>query len=334
MLPGRLCARLSRVAGVLLVILTVMAPAPARASKQTRCDNQIWFCGMDSMATIGPGTALPGEAPSLAHAGLIWLGPGGAINELLRSRPGGEDSLAISYAFEGQSRLLVNTNALGQFDAPFAGGTGDRVRYAGSNGEIALEVSYYLPDLHPTAGVVFVTARVTNLTTGLLENVALGRGFNPHFQTDATTFNDALTMTRPLGSAVIAELPAPATTAVSAASSPTGVALLVGSLDPAAIASVEGNLLLDPADVLGSPRDPAGAIEDTALNVAQAFGNLAPGQSASLRLVLVAGTSPQEVLDVYRSIPEPSAGVLVVLAIPALAMAIGRLPARTRRNGI
>ncbi len=316
----------------LLAVLAACAgnlgnPTSARASSQTRCDDTIWLCGSASTSLLGPGTAAAGENPALSNVGLIWLRSGGLLTEMLRGRPTGEDALGISYQIGDQTQSLANTRLAADLETSFAGGEGNQVRYLGSNGQLQLNVKYLLPVVAADTGVVLITTRVTNISDVPISNLRISRSLNPHFQVDATNFSDALGMARLGAGAVAASLPVVAT--ASAGSAVDGATLLLGSLDPGVISSVEGDLVTDPLDILLSPRDPAGAVEDTSLAMARDFGTLLPGESATLNLVLVAASDPVRAMQVLEQVPVPAT---VWLALEGAAMLSGLRLVRKRRR--
>ncbi len=119
-----------------------------------------------------------------------------------------------------------------------------------------------------------VTTSVTNNTGATLNNVALLENQDPDPGGDVITANDVLDG----GDLVIA------------GSSFNGV-LGLGSLDPRAVVSVEGNLVTDPFAVLNSPQDPNGQTADLSVNLAFDLGALLPGARREASFVMAMGPS-------------------------------------------
>lgn len=310
-----------------LIILTLLAPlARSVGARNVVCDSRVWLCGVEGSATIGGGSTLPGMVPAIDDSGLAWMGPGAELTDLLHARPGGEDALAISYALAGVTKTLVNTKMSVQLSADLVTAGGNYLHFSGANDEVQLDVEYLLPDFDPDAGVVLITMRLTNVSTAPLADVRLSRSLNPNIQVGASVPDDFQAMTRPQSDAVIAAL-APIVSA-GEGGAPLGAALLMGSLDVGGVSSVEGDLIVDPFDVLASPRDPSGAVEDTSLAVARDFGLLSPGETATFRIALVTASTPDHALAVFRAVPEPTTWTLALTAA-----ALG-LSCRARRASI
>lgn len=67
-------------------------------------------------------------------------------------------------------------------------------------------------------------------------------------------------------------------------------------------AALDGLLTVDPDDVLTTPVDPAGAVADTALNVAFNLGTIAAGGSASCTFAILFGNGQAKVESLYDSL--------------------------------
>ena len=291
---------LNRKAGRCILVLSSVAwlvgsAEIARASREVRCDDQIWICGMTNTATIGGGTELPGQSPTIESSGIVWVSPDGILNELIKTRPDGEDAIAVSYSIAGELKQLANTNAGPDLLTDYVSGIDNTVTYAGSNDDLMMQMTYLLPDAHPTAGVIIITTELTNTGHDVIESLEFSRSFNPNFQVDIAPSEDALVMSRPLASAVVATHPL------------GGMSMLLGTLEPA-VASVEGDLVIDPSEVLLSPRDPLGAIEDTSLALATSFGDLGPGDTVSLTMYIVAAADPEQAMQAFFNVALPGDG--------------------------
>ncbi|MBX7166500.1 MAG: S8 family serine peptidase [Pirellulales bacterium] len=75
----------------------------------------------------------------------------------------------------------------------------------------------------------------------------------------------------------------------------------LGSLDPRALASVEGLIVTDPFAVLDSPVDPNGLAEDLNINLAFRLGSLAPGQKSQSSFAIVMGDSKESIYRTYAT---------------------------------
>jgi len=73
----------------------------------------------------------------------------------------------------------------------------------------------------------------------------------------------------------------------------------LGSLDPRAVVSVEGNLVTDPFAVLDSPQDPNGQAADLSVNLAFDLGALLPGARRGASFVMAMGTSISAVEETF-----------------------------------
>ncbi|MBN1421752.1 MAG: hypothetical protein JXP34_23465, partial [Planctomycetes bacterium] len=88
----------------------------------------------------------------------------------------------------------------------------------------------------------------------------------------------------------------------TAFSDEAGAAVILGSFDPRAIASVEGTGIVAPEGVLDSPVDPEGAKEDAVLHLAARIGDLAPGERAEFAFAYAAAATPGEGRDPFLSV--------------------------------
>lgn len=117
-----------------------------------------------------------------------------------------------------------------------------------------------------------ITTSITNNTAGTLSNVALLENQDPDPGGDVITGNDVLAD----GNLVIA------------GSLFNGI-LGLGTLDPRAVVSVEGNIVTNPFDVINSPQDPHGQTADLSINLAFDLGSLQPGEKSEASFVMVMG---------------------------------------------
>ncbi|MFM8538294.1 MAG: S8 family serine peptidase, partial [Planctomycetaceae bacterium] len=129
---------------------------------------------------------------------------------------------------------------------------------------------------------VTITTTVKNLTGSALSGVALLESQNPDPMSEWYTVND---VTRG-GRLVVASV--------------SNASLGLGSADPRAVVSSEGQVfggyvVGDPFDVLLSPADPDGGVDDIALNLAFDIGTLAAGAETSCTFVMVFGDSQADV---------------------------------------
>src|SRR5207248_835362 len=72
---------------------------------------------------------------------------------------------------------------------------------------------------------------------------------------------------------------------------PDGLTIGLGSADGRSAFSAEGFFNTDPFEIINSPVDPNGHVDDIAINGAFNFGSLAPGQSASGAMLMTFGRS-------------------------------------------
>lgn len=166
-----------------------------------------------------------------------------------------------------------------------------------------------------------VTTSVTNNTGGTLNNVALLENQDPDPGGDVITSNDVVDD----GNLVLA------------GSLFNGV-LGLGSIDPRAVVSVEGNLVTDPFDVINSPQDPYGQTADLSINLAFDLGAILPGVRREATFLMVMGPSIDAVRQTFSqashdSLPASDDYYSITLADNETILVTTRTPGETTGQG-
>ena len=138
-----------------------------------------------------------------------------------------------------------------------------------------------------------VATRLTNLGGTTLDDVAWLESLDPDqgqpFTGDFSTSNDVV-----LGGQLIRASAFPP-------AFPGGLTIGLGSSDPRGVVSAEGFDNRNPFDIINSPEDPNGAINDLAINQAFNYASLSPSQSVSSVLLMTFGRTPAEADATYQS---------------------------------
>jgi hypothetical protein len=191
---------------------------------------------------------------------------------------------------------FTNKGAIGTTDIPvsledLSSGSFHGVRAVGVvGGNMLLERVVAFKD-----GDEFVTVatRLTNLGGTTLNNVAWLENLDPDqgqpFTGDFATHNDVV-----LGGQLVR-----ATAFVPAY--PGGLTIGLGSADPRRVVSADGFDNRDPFAIINNPRDPDGALEDIAINMAFNYGSLAPSQAVSSVGIMTFGRTPAEADATYSA---------------------------------
>ncbi len=141
-----------------------------------------------------------------------------------------------------------------------------------------------------------VTTTITNGTAAPVSGVALLENDDPDPDGRLETSNDVLRT----GRLVVA--------------SAAGGAMGLGSADPRAVASAEGFFVNRPAEILLSPVDPNGAVDDSAINLAFTIGTLAPGASDTSSFAMIFGIDQAAVVDRFDKIVAAAPPTVVIAA--------------------
>ena len=141
-----------------------------------------------------------------------------------------------------------------------------------------------------------VTTTITNGTAAALSGVALLENDDPDPAGHLATSNDVLRD----GRLVVA--------------SASGGAMALGSADPRAVTSAQGFDIYSPSDVLLSPVDPDGAVDDIAINLAIDIGTLAPGASDTSSFAMVFGVDQSAVVDRFDALSAALPPTVVIAA--------------------
>jgi uncharacterized delta-60 repeat protein len=143
------------------------------------------------------------------------------------------------------------------------------------------------------AKVMTFTINIENTGASPVTNVKYLRNVDPDMDYEAfeeySTLNDVLL---------------PGDNLVVGAGPYSGYTLGLGSFDPRVVVSAEGFEVFDPDEVLNSPEDPDGVMDDIAINLAANLGTLNPGQSTTLVFYYILGSTVVEVRDLFRGLDQ------------------------------
>jgi hypothetical protein len=162
-------------------------------------------------------------------------------------------------------------------------------RFAGTAGSVRMERVIAFNDGDQFAVIV---TRLTNLTGAALSNTASMENTDPDqgipINGSFETFNDVV-----LGGHFVR---ADATSAQY----PDGLTLGFGSADPRAVTSAEGFSNIRPYDIINSPEDPDGALDDIGINLAVDYGTVPAFGVVVSGMVVALGKSTTEAEQVYQ----------------------------------
>jgi hypothetical protein len=223
---------------------------------------------------IDPGAALitsAGRGVALTEGSVRELFEGAAAHEAFSVRF--TDTLARTFT-NGQAGTPI---ALRTFDA-----SSERELAVVSAGmarslSIRQETRLALDDTAVRMRVVLANIGATPLTS-----VKYLRNADPTIDFSASTTNDVIDR------------------GLQIAIGPSGTSLVLGSPSAGAVASAEGQAIVNPDLVLASPQDPNLASGDVAVNIAIDLGTLGPGESRTVDLAYAAGDTPIAAHGAYR----------------------------------